>query len=336
VRHGRTKLLYIAGHWRSGSTLLDRLLGHAEGFTSVGELVLLWKHGVQDNAPCSCGASFTECDFWRTVLRGAGGVDQLAFYEQLRSDMACIHSRLKQRLTTPWKRVPDHEPAPALADGLPKLYRAIATACNSDVVVDSSKTVSYALLLHRLPDIDLHLLHIVRDSRAVAYSRQRRKSLFPAHDAVQYMGRAGPLSSATKWLVRNTGVEYIKGRGVKHLLVRYEDLAVSPRQTLDRIGDFLGVGIEGLQFMTDNSVRLTPGHLVSGNPMRFTHGTIAIRPDSEWRKNMRLLEKLMVTAITSPMLLRYGYFDWPLARRTGNRPWEAAPGSEPAGLSTPM
>ena len=36
----RTKVLFIGGYGRSGSTLLDRLLGQIDGFVSVGEVRL--------------------------------------------------------------------------------------------------------------------------------------------------------------------------------------------------------------------------------------------------------------------------------------------------------
>ncbi len=36
------RVLFIAGPGRSGSTLLDLLLGQIDGFTSTGELRLIW------------------------------------------------------------------------------------------------------------------------------------------------------------------------------------------------------------------------------------------------------------------------------------------------------
>ncbi|WP_420910932.1 sulfotransferase [Thermus thermophilus] len=34
----KVKVVFIGGYGRSGSTLLDRMLGQVEGFVSVGEL----------------------------------------------------------------------------------------------------------------------------------------------------------------------------------------------------------------------------------------------------------------------------------------------------------
>ena len=62
-------VLFIAGFGRSGSTLLDRLLGSTPGVHSGGELAAIWTHGLVDDRLCSCGAPFSGCPFWRAVGR---------------------------------------------------------------------------------------------------------------------------------------------------------------------------------------------------------------------------------------------------------------------------
>jgi hypothetical protein len=318
VHKGAIKVLYIAGFWRSGSTLLDRLLGHADGLVSVGELARLWELGMRDNAPCSCGAVFADCEFWGNVLRRAGGgVDQFAFYDHLSADLLSIHAGLKDRLRL-WRQSEHRQPSRASVDGLAGLYRAIAATGDSEVVVDSSKMISYALLVHSIADIDLQIVHLVRDSRAVAYSWEKNKIMFRVNDLVKYMGTISAYHSAVDWIRRNAAIEYSKSMGVRYLRVRYEDLATRPERTVDQIGEFIGKKLVGIPFTNSNGVDLSPGHLVYGNPMRFQQGGVAIRLDDAWRRKMRLAHRLVVTAITWPMLLRYGYF-------------QGAPGGLPAG-----
>jgi hypothetical protein len=48
-------------------------------------------------------------------------------------------------------------------------------------------------------------------------------------------------------------------------------------------------------------------HTASGNPMRFSTGRIAIRPDDAWREAMPRTQRRAVTALTLPLLARYGY-----------------------------
>jgi uncharacterized protein YndB with AHSA1/START domain len=47
--------------------------------------------------------------------------------------------------------------------------------------------------------------------------------------------------------------------------------------------------------------------MVSGNPSRFKTGNIDLRPDEEWKVKMRGADKNVVTALTAPLLLKYGY-----------------------------
>ena len=71
-------VLYVGGLGRSGSTLLDRMLGRLDDVWSVGELVHLWERGLKENNRCGCGRCFADCPFWRRVGEVAfGGWDTL-------------------------------------------------------------------------------------------------------------------------------------------------------------------------------------------------------------------------------------------------------------------
>src|SRR5215510_6114841 len=67
------KVLFIAGSGRSGSTLLDMLLGQIGGFHSTGELRFIWSRGIGQNQLCGCGKPFRECEFWTEVVKEAFG-----------------------------------------------------------------------------------------------------------------------------------------------------------------------------------------------------------------------------------------------------------------------
>ena len=71
-----TRVLFISGWGRSGSTLLDRMLSSSLGFFASGELREVWWRGVQENRQCGCGVGFNECPFWRAVgIEAFGGWD---------------------------------------------------------------------------------------------------------------------------------------------------------------------------------------------------------------------------------------------------------------------
>jgi hypothetical protein len=64
-----TRVAYIAGAGRSGSTLLAMLLGALPGCVSIGELRHMWRRGIQLNQRCGCGEPFWDCPFWSDVGR---------------------------------------------------------------------------------------------------------------------------------------------------------------------------------------------------------------------------------------------------------------------------
>ena len=67
----------------------------------------------------------------------------------------------------------------------------------------------------------------------------------------------------------------------------------------------------------DGRVVLGASHGLSGNPSRFSDGGITLRADENWRTGMSGRDRLVVTAIGLPMLLRYARAPAGTAQRTG-------------------
>jgi hypothetical protein len=93
-----------------------------------------------------------------------------------------------------------------------------------------------------------------------------------------------------------------------YIRLRYEDLIADPGHHVARIVRRFGIDPrDGLPHLDDGSVILAPDHTVDGNPMRFQRGRIPLRRDEEWRARMPAAQRGVVTAITAPLLTRYGY-----------------------------
>ena len=93
----------------------------------------------------------------------------------------------------------------------------------------------------------------------------------------------------------------------RYLLLRYEDFVSDPKRALEQILEFVEEAPLPLPLVDESTVRLAPTHSVSGNPSRFKTGTVELRDDREWVHEMRTVDRLFVTALTSPLLRRYGY-----------------------------
>jgi UDP-N-acetylglucosamine transferase subunit ALG13 len=308
-RPGRTKVLYIGGLERSGSTVTDRILGEVPGVCAVGEVVHLWDRGLADNQLCGCGDPFRSCDFWKAVGEAAfGGWDRLDPAGILAMQRAVDRHRkvplmLFPRLAPRYRRTMD-----AYLDILGRLYGGIAKVAGAKVVVDSSKPPSFAFLLHRAPLVDLRVLHLVRDSRGVAHSSSKRVPRPEVLEKDRFMVRYGVGRTAGRWLLYNGMFELLSGLGVPTLTMRYEDLVSFPQRHVAEILRFAwGTDDAELDFVGDGWVRLGRSHTVSGNPMRFETGELRLKPDEVWRSQMDRRQARLVSALSWPLLLRYRY-----------------------------
>lgn len=300
------KVLFIAGPGRSGSTLLEMLLGQINGFCSTGELRFIWKRSFGQNQLCSCGKPFRECEFWTEVVREAfGGFDNVN-HEQLDELRYSAEHRVSNglaindssELLTPYEEY---------FDACKKLYRAIHTVSGCEFIVDSSKNIANGFLLSTLPGIDLFTVHLIRDSRAVAYSWQRKKVRPEIHWEQKLMSQRGILKSASRWNSRNMLAQKLQHTSKKSTYLRYEDLVNDPKGRLARLLADLHIARPSFDFLNGYRVDLKPSHTVSGNPVRFVRQEIEIQPDMQWKNNMATHQKLLVTLITLPLLMKYGY-----------------------------
>jgi hypothetical protein len=314
------KVLVIMGWTRSGSTILDNLLGEMDGFFSTGELHYLWKRGLLEQRLCGCGAEVRDCELWSAVLAAAAarGLDP---ERDARDIVAWQHRAVRVRHTfrllrqqgapTGWAPLDAYIPVATT------LYKAIAEVTGARVVVDSSKRPSDGALLHLLPGVDPYFVQLVRDPRAVAYSWQRHKREPDwGRERALEMPRYGPLYSTLGWVELNLAAEAVRRRHdpARSLLVRYEDFVAEPRATLARIAEMVGERPQSLPVSDDNVALLNRNHAVSGNPTRFKTGEVPLRYDSEWTSRLNRRARLVTTALARPLLRRYGYVIKPHAR----------------------
>ena len=306
------KVLYIAGMNRSGSTLLGRLLNEVPGAVHVGELALLLVPGFLDRGRCGCLQKLPECEFWRAVLdRAFGGLQNLDL-ERLRRIRQTYRIRRLPRLLT----APPSEDLTFYLGFLSALYQAVAEVSGARVIVDGSKDVLYGALLRRAPGLSVQAVHLVRDSRAVAYSYSRVKHDPPLFDNPGRLEPVDPTRTALRWNAANLLLDLAAAGPVKPnalTRLRYEDLVAEPVETLNRLWEWMGETPPVLDFLHENPIPVSTGHTVAGNPDRF-ETSVRLRLDDAWRTKLAPRRRALVTALTFPLLLRYGYLSAAPAR----------------------
>jgi hypothetical protein len=288
---------------------MARLLGDVNGFVSVGELRYVWERGFRENHLCECGRPFRGCPFWTEVIDRAFGAFTAVDTEAVSGHQAAV-DRIRHVPELLWRGSRTQSfrrHLGALEQVLEPLYAAILEVSRATVVVDSSSDPTYAFVLRAIDRLDVRVVHLVRDSRAVAYSWTRSKRRPEISERTVYMRQRSPIQSAVHWDVHNILLELLAARSRNALRVRYEDLVADPDELVQTICRALAVPV-------DRAPADEPRHSISGNPIRFETGPLRVQLDDEWTHALAKRDRRLVTLTTAPLLARYGYISGSSAR----------------------
>jgi hypothetical protein len=303
-RHASLKVVYIAGDGRSGSTLLDRLIGAYPGVLSCGELGnLLTSTGSMDEY-CACGARARECLFWREVMRQWSSLVP-GFSRQEYQALQQRYERLRS-LLRPFSGLSFGSPRFArYAEYTRALFGAIAENSGARVIVDSSKNPARALALSRIPGLELRMLHLVRDVRGVAYSLRIPYLERPKEGPFAHVKRRSNLRFAGTWALVNYCCERVRAQlRSPSLFVRYEDYTADPDQVLGGVAELLE--LPPMPYAAGVGHLLQQGHQIAGNELRM-RPVQTIRTDEAWRSQLGQLKQKGLYLLVLPLVLRYRY-----------------------------
>jgi hypothetical protein len=290
---GRVKVLFIAGLPHTGSTILANILGEVEGFFAAGELVYLGE-SLELNGLCSCGKPTAECEIWSNVVRRAFR-DERDAIERMRPERSWLVARQLPSLMLQERH--ENERLNRYRQALGDVCRATAEVTDARVVIETTKRPSFGRLLASAPGLDVRVVHLIRDPRALVHSWAR----------VGQWG-AGPLEIGATFSVWHELTRRWHGGNGHYLPVRYEDFMHRPRDVIQQIVEHMDEAPRELPFEDDRTVRLQPNHVCSGNQNRFRHGLIELRSDDEWK-----------TRVSRPAALAVMTTSWPLRRKWGYR-----------------
>ncbi len=323
-----TRLAYILAASHSGSTLLSMLLGSHPQIATIGEMNLSPQAmGDLDRYRCSCGQFIRQCGFWQRVseaMRRRGVAFDLACAG---TDYRSVQSRYGQRLLRPLHRSTALECIRDVSLSLSRAWRAalpeihrrnaalastVAELAGAQVVVDSSKVGLRLKYLLRNPELDVRVIRLIRDGRAVALTYMDPAGFADASDPSKRAGGSGGDRKAERLSMRQAAYEWRRCmEEAEHILqgldrsrcieVRYEDYCREPEGTLDRLHRFLGVE-PGRQ---PGEFRSVEQHVV-GNGMRLDT-TSEIRLDERWRSLLSNEQLQTFDSIAGKMNRRYGY-----------------------------
>lgn len=303
----RIPLVYILSNGRSGSTLLDSLLGAQPGIWTVGEAHILPWEVRQDILPCSCGASVRNCDFWADVIEtlDLSPMSTLAPIDYFREEhqggravrAAQIVDILRGSPSTKW--LPHITSYGSTNAGFLGSVWSHASARGGEQVewlVDASKDVYRLNWLLHSARFDLRVLHLTKDPRGFVYSMTKRLARPSFRKTTRF---------AARWLVEN----FLFARICSHPLlagrsmhITYERLATDPDQTIRGIGEWLGTVTLPVSSL---DLQELANHAVAGNSMRWT--STRIRLDERWRTALPSSHQRVAWGICAPLARRLRY-----------------------------
>ena len=296
---GTIKLICFSGAGRCGSTLLARLLGEVPGLRTIGEGIgySLDAHIRSNNRLCSCGEPVESCRFWEPLIR-----ENPDAFTGRAGDL--IRLRGLPLLLLPWKPRAVREHLDAMGQRAEQFLRSVQTQIGTDVIVDSTKNPAFVHILSARKDIDLNVIHLVRDARGFVFSRSKPKG---------NLKRIHPVRAAVVWSLRNWTAGLTRHRAARSWRIRYEDFVREPAHYLDRIVRGVTGRSGELGFIRGPLADVSRQHMLAGNPDKFVVSRLTIE-EREWRLSRGL--NLVVSTLTLPLLLRYGY----LRRLPAKRP----------------
>lgn len=308
---GRPTVLYVGGMPRSGTTLLDLMLGQLPGHCDVGELFYLWQAGVQRNQLCACDKRFADCPFWSEVGRRAfGGWDAVDAQQMMALQSSVDTSRhipqilLARFLPRFRRRLEEY------TDLLLRVYSAVLAVSGEAVVVDSTKRPSTAFVLWRSSRIDLRLVHMLRDPRAVVYAWTKTVAVPQGAGPRDHLKLRSPWQIARRWVTVNLMIAALGRLGAPLVRLRYEDLVGDAADELRRVSALTvqETGTLGeLRFLDGGELQTARSHTLVGGRVRMHAGSMRLRLDEEWRSRLSGRRRIFVSVVTWPTRRIFGY-----------------------------
>lgn len=283
-------VLYIMGAGRSGTTLLDILLGNSNGFVSCGELNRFPRHQGQ---PPLIEPESPRGRFWKQVRdRLRHRTTQLDFdrLSALEHRHAYHTSALRTLLS-----IGDESDKAEYTGYVRDLYESLFEVSGASTLIDSSKYPGRALRVHQA---------LAATSTRVVFIYLRRDPV----DVVRSFAKQGIEQPSKSWIAANVYYTAVNGlcllaawwlrrSGREVVVVSYEDLLMNPHATVRKIAQALNIDLAGVErCLSGNEFRVGPlfhGNRIRLKPVIRLESPRGDRRSLTWREKItRILSRL--------------------------------------------
>lgn len=287
------RVLYIMGTARSGSTVLEILLGHGKEAFGAGELTSIVQDGFIGNKPCSCGRLFRDCEVWGRVVEELDlDADEIVEWAKLQRKIDWHDGFLRQ-----WAGIVSNKDFERYKYYNLRLLRAIRKVTGAEVIVDSSKYAGRALALERMDGVDLNVICLTRSPEGLMASFQK-----PNKDE-QRPKKPWAVVSYYAFVMFSLRAA-LNVLGEKAICLTYEQFIGDPATPIAMIAEKSNVDFRNVIDTIKKGGEFIVGHLVTGNRLR-KKGKVRI----ERSVNAAVLDRFKLQL----MIMRY--LEWILRKR---------------------
>ncbi|MEJ2647660.1 MAG: sulfotransferase [Sedimentisphaerales bacterium] len=322
------RLVYILAASHSGSTLLSMLLNSHPQIITSGELKLSSRAiGDTSRYRCSCGEFINQCVFWQKIKEGMRSRGLEFDIADAHMDYSAMDSKFVRRLLKPLHRgfvlenLRDsalklssvwRKQLPEIQKRITAFISTILETSGAEVVVDSSKTDLRLKYLMRNPELDIKVIHLIRDGRGVALTYMNPAEFADAGNQELRAGGAGGnrdnerlimSQAAREWKRSNEAAQNVLRRfdDSRRIEIRYEQLCRDTDSTLKQLFEFIGLNND----LRNKNFRSVEHHIV-GNGMRLDT-TSDISVDERWKSELTKNDLHTFEETAGNMNRRFGY-----------------------------
>lgn len=303
-------LIYILSNGRSGTTLLDLLLGAHPRVWTLGEAQNLPWELQSPRAPCGCGNPVPESEFWEPILdeipTGTTGY-HVGYFRDERQVGKVLRWRLLPNLLRGNVGERWSEALHEYGTKNRKYFNVVRNAANrrsSSTIkwlVDASKDPYRLFWLQASGHFNIRVIHMLKDPRALVYSM--------AHDWFDNSlgGFDRVLRYTARWVVENTLMAHVCRTQFDAADVwtqKYESLAAHPERELLSLGRWLGIKYPPSLV---HDFRNYENFAISGNMMRWRESDTKICLDERWKADLPALYARFIYLSSRPFFHLCGY-----------------------------
>ncbi len=297
----KLKVAFFTGIWRSGSTILGRIMETSNQAIFIGEIREFWVKGAKEKSICSCGKKFQECPFWSKIteeyLKSFPGetleeISKKIVEFENRSNYFRLRKYLKNKNDLELKKSLDN-----YLSHYEKIYETISKITGKKIILDTSRLPRILLALSFSDDIDLYPIYMIRDPRGIINSliqKDIRHSVKNRRNAFMHM---------LVWNSKNLfNLDLVKKlNNLNSIYISYEKFTENPERTIEKINKVLNLNLKLEKSDGQFYVNLEPSHIFAANRTRFHTGKTFIIEDTKWKEDLSWPSKLLILLGSYPL-----------------------------------